>query len=113
MDDIYLIRAEVSRWIADPTVQVVLITGGTGFNGRVSTPEAVSVLFDKTVDGFGELFRALSLEEIGTSTLQSSCSTRMRSQASRQALVLPGRPGTASWWSSWTPPTGRAISCRI
>jgi len=73
VDDIYLIRAEVSRWIADPAVQVVLITGGTGFSGRDSTPEAVSVLFDKTVDGFGELFRALSLEEIGTSTLQSRC----------------------------------------
>jgi len=73
VDDIYLIRAEVSRWIADPAIQVVLITGGTGFSGRDSTPEAVQVLFDKAVDGFGELFRALSLEEIGTSTLQSRC----------------------------------------
>jgi molybdopterin adenylyltransferase len=73
VDDVYLIRAEVSRWIADPAVQVVLITGGTGFSGRDSTPEAVSVLFDKTVHGFGELFRTLSLEEIGTSTLQSRC----------------------------------------
>lgn len=70
-DDIYRIRAVLSQWIADPAVQAVLITGGTGFSGRDSTPEAVSVLFDKQVDGFGELFRALSFDEIGTSTIQS------------------------------------------
>jgi molybdenum cofactor biosynthesis protein B len=71
IDDIYRIRAVLSQWIADPAVQVVLVTGGTGFSGRDSTPEAVSVLFDKQVDGFGELFRALSFDEIGTSTIQS------------------------------------------
>lgn len=71
IDDIYRIRAVLSQWIADPAVQAVLITGGTGFSGRDSTPEAVGVLFDKTIDGFGELFRALSFEEIGTSTIQS------------------------------------------
>jgi molybdenum cofactor biosynthesis protein B len=71
IDDIYRIRAVLSQWIADPAVQAVLITGGTGFSGRDSTPEAVSVLFDKQVDGFGELFRALSFDEIGTSTIQS------------------------------------------
>ncbi len=70
-DDIYRIRAVVSAWIADPAVQVVLITGGTGMTGRDSTPEAIRPLLDKVIDGFGELFRALSLEEIGTSTLQS------------------------------------------
>lgn len=70
-DDIYQIRAVVSAWIADPLVQAVLITGGTGFSGRDSTPEAVSVLFDKVIEGFGEVFRWLSLEEIGTSTVQS------------------------------------------
>ena len=70
-DDIYVIRSVVSAWIADAAVQAVLITGGTGFSGRDSTPEAVSVLFDKTVEGFGELFRWLSYEEIGTSTVQS------------------------------------------
>lgn len=70
-DDIYQIRAIVSRWIADARVQAVLITGGTGFSGRDSTPEAVSVLFDKQVEGFGEVFRHFSLAEIGTSTLQS------------------------------------------
>jgi molybdenum cofactor biosynthesis protein B len=71
IDDIYRIRAVLSSWIADPQVQTVLITGGTGFSGRDSTPEAVSVLFDKAIDGFGELFRAISHQEIGTSTVQS------------------------------------------
>ena len=71
IDDIYRIRAVLSVWIADPLVQAVLITGGTGFSGRDSTPEAVAVLFDKSIDGFGELFRAISYEEIGTSTIQS------------------------------------------
>ena len=71
IDDIYRIRAVLSSWIADPQVQTVLITGGTGFSGRDSTPEAVSVLFDKAIDGFGELFRAISYQEIGTSTVQS------------------------------------------
>jgi molybdenum cofactor biosynthesis protein B len=70
-DDIYQIRVILSRWIADPVVQIVLITGGTGMTGRDSTPEAVRPLLDKEIDGFGELFRMLSWEEIGTSTLQS------------------------------------------
>ena len=70
-DNIYAIRARVSAWIADAAVQVILITGGTGVTGRDGTPEAVSVLFDKTLDGFGEVFRSLSFHEIGTSTLQS------------------------------------------
>jgi molybdopterin adenylyltransferase len=70
-DDIYQIRARVSAWIAAPEVQVVLTTGGTGLTGRDGTPEAISVLFDKTIDGFGEVFRAISWQEIKTSTLQS------------------------------------------
>ena len=70
-DDIYAIRACVSAWIADDDVQVIISTGGTGFTGRDSTPEAVSVLFDKEISGFGELFRQLSYEEIGSSTIQS------------------------------------------
>ncbi len=71
VDDIYRIRAVLSGWIADDSVQVVLITGGTGFSGRDSTPEAVRPLFDKDIDGFGEVFRSLSHEEIGSSTIQS------------------------------------------
>lgn len=70
-DDIYQIRAMVSKWIADPAIQVVMTTGGTGFTGRDGTPEAVSVLFDKTIDGFGELFRQISYNIIKTSTIQS------------------------------------------
>jgi len=70
-DDIYQIRAVLSAWIADADVDAVLITGGTGFSGRDSTPEAVAPLFDKHIEGFGEVFRALSYEEIGSSTVQS------------------------------------------
>jgi len=70
-DDIYRIRAVVSQWIADPQVAVVITTGGTGVTGRDGTPEAVKVLFDKTLEGFGETFRAVSFQEIGTSTIQS------------------------------------------
>ncbi len=70
-DDKYRMRAIVSQWIADDAVHGILITGGTGFTGRDSTPEAIEPLLDKLMPGFGELFRALSFDEIGTSTLQS------------------------------------------
>jgi molybdenum cofactor biosynthesis protein B len=70
-DDVYAMRAIFSRWIADPSVQVVLSTGGTGITGRDSTPEALAPLLDKAIEGFGELFRSLSFGEIGTSTIQS------------------------------------------
>jgi molybdenum cofactor biosynthesis protein B len=70
-DDIYQIRATLSAWIADVEIDAVLVTGGTGFSGRDSTPEAVRPLFDKEIDGFGEVFRALSFTEIGSSTIQS------------------------------------------
>jgi molybdopterin adenylyltransferase len=70
-DNIYAIRACISPWIADDQIQVILTTGGTGFTGRDSTPEAISVLFDKEIIGFGELFRELSYADIGSSTIQS------------------------------------------
>jgi len=70
-DDIYQIRSVVSQWIAADGVSVVLVTGGTGFSGRDSTPEALQPLFDKTIEGFGEIFRQLSYDEIGSSTIQS------------------------------------------
>jgi molybdenum cofactor biosynthesis protein B len=70
-DDIYLLRAVFSRWIADPEVHAILSTGGTGMTGRDSTPEAVGPLLDKRIEGFGELFRQVSFEEIGASTVQS------------------------------------------
>ncbi|MBO0497120.1 molybdenum cofactor biosynthesis protein B [Pseudomonas sp. Marseille-Q1929] len=91
MDDIYQIRARVSQWIADPQVQVILMTGGTGFTARDNTPQAVLPLLDKQVDGFGELFRQVSLAEIGMSTLQS----RALAGFSNGVLVccMPGSPG--------------------
>ena len=70
-DDVYSIRATVSAWIADEDIHVILTTGGTGFTGRDSTPEALSPLFDKTISGFGELFRQISYTDIGASTIQS------------------------------------------
>ncbi|GGO88318.1 molybdenum cofactor biosynthesis protein B [Marinobacterium nitratireducens] len=70
-DDVYQLRAQVSQWIADRDVHVILTTGGTGFSHRDSTPEALAPLFDKEIEGFGELFRSLSHDEIGTSTIQS------------------------------------------
>jgi molybdenum cofactor biosynthesis protein B len=90
-DDIYQIRARVSQWIAAEEVQVILITGGTGFTERDSTPEAVIPLFDKRIEGFGELFRQLSWEEIGTSTIQS----RAIAGLANRTLVccLPGSTG--------------------
>jgi molybdenum cofactor biosynthesis protein B len=70
-DDKYALRAQVSAWIADEAIDGILVTGGTGFTGRDSTPEALLPLLDKLMDGFGEVFRALSFEDIGTSSLQS------------------------------------------
>lgn len=90
-DDIYRIRAQVANWIAEDIVQVVLITGGTGFTARDSTPEAVGCLLDKQVDGFGELFRQISVSDIGSSTVQS----RALAGLSNSTLVccLPGSTG--------------------
>ena len=87
-DNRYQIRAVISRWIADPDVQVVISSGGTGLTGRDGTPEAVAPLLDKTIEGFGELFRVLSFETIGTSSLQSRC---LAGVANGTVLfVLPG-----------------------
>jgi len=70
-DDIYKIRAIVSKWIADDSVEAIITTGGTGVTGRDGTPEAIRVLLDKEIEGFGEMFRSISYTEINTSTLQS------------------------------------------
>lgn len=97
IDDIYQIRAVVSNWIVDKLVQVILITGGTGFAGRDSTVEAVTPLFDKTVVGFGELFRQVSFEEIGTSTIQSRATAGLANDT--LIFCLPGSTGacTTAW----------------
>lgn len=70
-DNIYQIRAIISQWIADERINVIISTGGTGITGRDGTPEAVLPLFDKQLDGFGEVFRMLSFQDIKTSTIQS------------------------------------------
>ncbi|TVO62407.1 molybdenum cofactor biosynthesis protein B [Spiribacter vilamensis] len=91
IDDRYAIRAAVSAWIADAAVNAVICTGGTGFSERDVTPEAVEVLFDRPIPGFGELFRQISYASIGTSTLQS----RVVAGIANQTLIaaLPGSPG--------------------
>lgn len=90
-DDVYQIRAVVAGWIADSDVQVVITTGGTGFTGRDSTPEAVSVLLDKRIEGFGEHFRRLSGDEIGSSTIQSRCLGGLANAT--VVFCLPGSTG--------------------
>lgn len=70
-DDVYEIRAVISDWICDDQIDAIVTTGGTGFGDRDSTPDAISPLFDKQIEGFGELFRFLSFSDIGTSTIQS------------------------------------------
>jgi len=96
-DDRYAIRAQVAAWIADPAVHGILITGGTGFTGRDSTPEAVRPLLDKEMAGFGELFRAISFEEIGTSSLQSRAFAGLSNQTF--VFALPG--STSACKTAW------------
>lgn len=91
IDDIYQLRAIVSAWILDPEIHAIITTGGTGFTGRDSTPEALEPLFDKTIDGFGELFRHLSLADIGTSTVQSRALGGMANKT--VIFCLPGSTG--------------------
>lgn len=102
-DNVYDIRAQVSNWIARADVHVVLITGGTGFTDRDSTPEAIKPLLDKEVAGFGEMFRQLSWQEIGTSTIQS----RALAGLANKTLIacLPGSTGACrTGWSQLLQP---------
>jgi molybdopterin adenylyltransferase len=98
IDDIYQIRAALSAWIADAGVDAVLVTGGTGFSGRDSTPEAIAPLFDKAVEGFGELFRALSYQEIGSSTIQSRAVAGFANNT--VIFCMPGSTGACK--TAWT-----------
>lgn len=90
-DDKYQIRARISDWIANPQIDVILSTGGTGVTGRDGTPEAVAPLLDKEIEGFGEMFRVLSYEDIKTSTLQSRALAGVANAT--YTFVLPGSPG--------------------
>ncbi|MDN3697986.1 MULTISPECIES: molybdenum cofactor biosynthesis protein B [Vibrio] len=98
IDDMYKIRAVVSNWIADEKIQAVMITGGTGFTSRDSTPEALVPLFDKQVEGFGELFRTVSYEEIGTSTIQSRAIAGFANHT--VIFAMPGSTGACR--TAWT-----------
>ena len=93
-DNIYQIRSILSRWIADSAIEIIITSGGTGLTGRDGTPEAASVLFDKEIEGFGELFRSISYEEIATSTIQS----RVTAGVSNGTYIfcLPGSSGACS-----------------
>ena len=91
IDDIYQIRAAVSNWIADPDVHAVITTGGTGLTGRDVTPEAMKVLYDKEIEGFGEVFRMISYKLIKTSTIQSRAVAGLANGT--VLFTLPGSPG--------------------
>ena len=93
-DDVYDIRAIVSGWIADAGINAVVTTGGTGVTGRDGTPEAVTPLFDKILDGFGEMFRVLSYDDIGTSTLQSRAVAGVANAT--YVFSLPGSSGACA-----------------
>lgn len=90
-DDVAAIRAQVQQWIADREIDVVLATGGTGLTGRDVTPEAVEALFDKAIPGFGEIFRMLSYQKVGTSTIQSRAVAGVANGT--YIFALPGSPG--------------------
>ncbi|MDT8409167.1 MAG: molybdenum cofactor biosynthesis protein B [Wenzhouxiangellaceae bacterium] len=96
-DDIFLMRAAVSIWIAEPEIDCILVTGGTGITGRDSTPEALRPLMEREIPGFGELFRHYSLAEIGASTIQSRAFA-----GSANATLIFGMPGsTAACRTAW------------
>lgn len=90
-DDVKTIRAKVKKWIADKKIDVVITTGGTGFTGRDVTPEAVAPLLEKTMDGFSIVFHQISMQKIGTSTIQSRALAG--SAKSTFVFCLPGSPG--------------------
>ncbi|MBK7013767.1 MAG: molybdenum cofactor biosynthesis protein B [Xanthomonadales bacterium] len=96
-DDVYRMRAIVSQWIAEEQVHGILVSGGTGFTGRDSTPEAIEPLLDKLMPGFGEMFRAVSIDEIGTSSLQSRAFAGLANQTF--IFCLPG--STSACRTAW------------
>ena len=90
-DDVAAIRARISGWIADPEIDVIITTGGTGFTGRDVTPEAVRPLFEKEIDGFSTVFHMISYEKVGTSTVQSRACAGVA--GGTYVFCLPGSPG--------------------
>lgn len=108
IDDVYQLRAIVSQWVASDDVQVVLVTGGTGFTARDTTPEALSILFDREVEGFGELFRQISYQEIGTSTVQSRAFAGMANKT--MIFCMPG--STNACRTAWTKVIAEQLDAR-
>lgn len=98
LDELVLIRERLRAWIADPEIQVVLVTGGTGVTARDVTPEALAPLVSKAIPGFGELFRWLSYAEIGTSTIQSRADAALCDKT--LVFLLPGSPNACR--TAWT-----------
>jgi len=90
-DDVETIRARIKEWIADPAVDVIITTGGTGFTGRDVTPEAVEPLFEKRMDGFATLFLMISHAKIGTSAIQTRATAGVA--GATYIFCLPGSPG--------------------
>jgi molybdenum cofactor biosynthesis protein B len=93
-DDIYQLRRAFSECIADPQIDVVISSGGTGFARHNSVPEAVEVLFDQPIPGFGELFRQLSYNDIGSAAIQSRCVAGVANDT--LIFCLPGSPGACA-----------------
>ena len=90
-DDVEAIQAAVRGWIVDPSIDVVITTGGTGFTGRDVTPDAIEPLFEKRMDGFSTVFHRISYDKIGTSTIQSRATGGVA--GATYIFVLPGSPG--------------------
>jgi molybdopterin adenylyltransferase len=90
-DNVGAIVAQLRQWISDPAIDVVIATGGTGVTGRDVTPEAFETVFEKRIDGFGELFRWLSYQKVGTSTIQSRATGGV--SGGTYLFALPGSPG--------------------
>jgi molybdenum cofactor biosynthesis protein B len=107
-DDVYAIRAILSGWIAAPIIDAVICTGGTGVTGRDGTPEAIGALLDKEIEGFGEMFRAISFDEIGTSSLQSRCLAGVANGT--YIFSLPGSPNACA--TGWDKIIGVQLDCR-
>jgi molybdenum cofactor biosynthesis protein B len=107
-DDVHRLRAVVSSWIVDPDIHVIITTGGTGLTGRDSTPEALMPLFDRTIDGFGELFRQLSYDEVGSSTVQSRCCAGLANKT--LIFCLPGSPNACR--TGWNGILGEQLDSR-
>lgn len=107
-DDRYAMRAIVSAWIAEAVVNGIIVTGGTGFTGRDSTPEAIAPLLDKPMPGFGEMFRVLSYEEIGTATLQSRAFAGLAND--KFIFCLPG--STSACKTAWEKLISKQLDAR-